>query len=311
MKKLALITILLAGLGIPFGTSGALFQDQDGKIVFYSDRDGNAEIYVMNTDGSDPQRLTFSETDESSPAWSPDGSQIVFLSARNDPAPHTCAPDCNEDIYVMDADGTNERQLTSDPAPEYHPDWSPDGQYILFDADRDNDGQDEIWRMRANGSSQQVLINSGFNDHWADWSYDGSRIVFVSERDGKQEIYTAAADGSDPQRLTDNDLNEYFPAWAPDGSRIAFMSLSRRRKELHILEQTAGGAWQIIDLGVAGEDPVWSPDGTQIVYQNSIDGDYEILMVNVGGSASHPLTQNRAGDFWPDWWAEPRALLVQ
>jgi Tol biopolymer transport system component/putative intracellular protease/amidase len=274
-------------------------------IVYYSEADGNAEIYVMNADGSDPQRLTFNDTDDTSPIWSPDGSQIVFISDRNDPNPFGCFPNCNADIYVMDADGSHERQLTGDPAIESHPDWSPDGQTILFDADRDSDGTDDIWRMNADGSDQRVLIDSGFNDHWADWSPNGSQIVFVSDRDGQPEIYVANADGSGPQRLTDNDLGEYFPAWSPDGSRIAFMTAARRSRHLYLLAQDEQGSWQVIDLGIEGEDPAWSPDGSQILFQDDRDGDFEIYAVDAAGGTPRQLTTNRAGDFWPDWRPGP------
>jgi Tol biopolymer transport system component/putative intracellular protease/amidase len=279
----------------------ALSEPAAPDIVYYSDADGNAEIYVMNADGSGQRRLTFNEVEDSSPAWSPDGTHIVFISDRNDPNPSGCFPNCNTDIYVMDADGAHERPLTGDPAIESHPDWSPDGQTILFDADREGDGLDEIWRMNADGSDQQVLIDSGFNDHWGDWSPDGTRIVFVSDRDGQPELYVAEADGAHPQRLTNNDLGEIFPAWSPDGTRIAFMTAAYRSRHLYVLAQDEQGAWRVIDLGIEGEDPAWSPDGAYILFQDDRDGDFDIYITGADGSHSRPLTANHAGDFWPDW----------
>ena len=84
-----------------------------GKIVFYSNRDANYEIYTMNTDGSNQTRLTFNQAGDFAPAWSPNGRQIVFASFREDE--HLADIDLDEynaEIYVMDTDGSNQRQLT-------------------------------------------------------------------------------------------------------------------------------------------------------------------------------------------------------
>ena len=91
--------------------------DAGEMIAFTSEREGNAEIYIMNADGSNPQRLTNDPAYDAWPVWSPDGSHIAFTSTRNGEA----------DIYVMDADGSNLRRLTYDDAIDIWPDWSPDG----------------------------------------------------------------------------------------------------------------------------------------------------------------------------------------
>ena len=90
------------------------------KIVFLSLRDGNFEIYKMDTNGRNKTRLTRNETDDYSPVWSPDGKQIAFESIR----------DRKWDIYVMDADGGNQRNLTQHPAIDSYPDWHPNGTQI-------------------------------------------------------------------------------------------------------------------------------------------------------------------------------------
>ena len=97
------------------------------KIVFLSLRDGNFEIYKMDTNGRNKTRLTRNETDDYSPVWSPDGKQIAFESIR----------DRKWDIYVMDADGGNQRNLTQHPAIDSYPDWHPNGTQIALDSNRD------------------------------------------------------------------------------------------------------------------------------------------------------------------------------
>jgi TolB protein len=87
------------------------------EIAFFGDRDGNAEIYVMNPDGTGLRRLTEEPTDDVLPAWSPDGAKIAFVSSR----------DGNEELYVMNADGTHVTRLTNDPSDDVDPVWSPAG----------------------------------------------------------------------------------------------------------------------------------------------------------------------------------------
>ena len=136
----------------------ASFPGVNGKIVFFSDRDGNAEIYVMNADGSSQTNLTNNPAaDDEFPAWSPDGSKIAFTSRR----------DGNAEIYVMNADGSSQTRLTNNPAADYLPAWSPDGSKIAFASSRD--GNAEIYVMNADGSSQTRLTNNGALDWSPDW----------------------------------------------------------------------------------------------------------------------------------------------
>ncbi|MCB0043756.1 MAG: PD40 domain-containing protein, partial [Caldilinea sp.] len=169
------------------------------RIVFHSDRDGDLEIYSMNADGSDLQQLTDSPGRDFEPDWSPDGSTIVFSSDRDDPT--------NAQLYLMDADGSNQRPLMPfTPADYLGARWSPDGEWILFHSNLEVDGVPwfNIYKVRKDGSELTDLTGSVDNSFRPDWSPDGQRIVFTSERDGNREIYVMNADGSNPVRLTGN-----------------------------------------------------------------------------------------------------------
>jgi Tol biopolymer transport system component len=271
-----------------------------GVIAFYSERDGNPEIYVMNSDGSEQRRLTFSQFEDSSPDWSPDGRQIAFISDRDDPQAGKCFPDCMYQLYVINADGSGEHKLVETEFRTLHPDWHPDGTKLSFDTEFNLQG--DIYVVNADGSGLQRLIEDGF---WADWSPDGTQIVFASKRDGSIEIYVADADGSNPRRLTENRQLGYFPAWSPDGRRIAFVRLEK--KQIYIMNADGSNAQQLTHQDNA-EDPSWSPDGTQIAFQSSHDGDFEVYTINVQeaiqggeGSGLRQLTDNQAGDLWPSW----------
>ena len=201
------------------------------RILFWSDRDGDQEIYVMNADGSGVTRLTNAPGRDLDAQWSPDGSRILFLSERHNPQIY------NPQIYVMNADGSGVTRLTNDDfsslaAPRA---WSPDGSRILFR--RGVNLRSEIYVMNADGSGVTHL--TGNNDSVGNaaygWSPDGTRILFGSQRDGNREIYVMNADGSGVTRLTNNAAADFPYDWSPDGSRILFFSDRDGNFEIYVI----------------------------------------------------------------------------
>lgn len=199
------------------------------KIVFMSDRipdtsyTARFQIYVMNSDGSSVNQLTFPDPARDSitghlldttsnfyPAWSPDGTKIAFGSTR----------DTNPQIYVMEPNGANVVRLTYDPVAAAQPAWSPDGTKIAFATQRH--GNAEIYVMNADGSNQVNITNSTSSDLAPAWSPDGTKIAFQSDRVGQSAVWVMDADGSDPVMLTDPQAQGGAPSWSPDGTRIAF-----------------------------------------------------------------------------------------
>jgi len=270
-------------------------------IAFYSDRDDNPEIYVIHPDGSGLRRLTFDGAFDDSPAISPNGKQIAFLTARHDPQPRF--PDLKYEIYVVDINGENLQRLTNTPAAETHPAWSPDGLTISFDADYDGDGYKEIYTINLDGSELQRLTQNQANDQFADWSPDGKQIAFSSDRQGSWDIFLMDADGGNQRPLTNTPQWEVFPAWSPDGSQIAFNGLTpaSRNTDVFVISADGRDLRQLTDKAGFDEDPCWSPDGSQIAYQSMIGGNFEIYLMNADGSNQHPLSAHAGDDFWPSW----------
>ncbi len=272
-----------------------------GRIAFYSDRDGNPEIYTLQADGSQPQRLTNDPAFDDSPALSPDGRQIVFLTARHDPNPRF--PDLKYEIYGMNVDGSSPLRLTNTEAAEDHPAWSPDGSKILFDADYDGDGFYEIYTMNPDGTGVARLTSNAANDQFADWSPDGAQIAFSSDRNGNWDIFVMDADGANQRSLTSSPNWELFPAWSPDGSLIAFNVVVSRPGNTDIFLMNADGSdqRQLTDKPGYDENPAWSPDGSQIIFQTRRDGHFELYVMSVDSSQQRPLAISPADELWPSW----------
>ena len=189
------------------------------RVVFVSTSSNSAErtasIRVIGWDGADPVELTRQRIDEAgiyqTPRWSPDGSQIAFVGVREQ----------NLDIWVMDVDGSNVRNLTRHIADDTNPQWSPDGDAIAFVSDRE--GVFDIFVVARDGSRLIKLTGQSGNDVSPRWSPDGTKITFNSTRAGSLQIYVMNRDGSDAVRLTHDGVN-FEPVWSPNGKSILFLS---------------------------------------------------------------------------------------
>jgi Tol biopolymer transport system component len=227
------------------------------KIAFYSERDGNQEIYTMNAaDGSNLTRLTDSPADDSNPSWSPDGTQIAFNSNRDSTEQENFQ---NQEIYVMNAaDGSNPIRLTNNPAWDSLARWSPDGTKLAFYSERDVRG--DIYVMNAaDGSNQTRLTYSSTWDSFPSWSLDGTKIAFDTNRDGNQEIYVMnAADGSNQTRFTYNDVQDTGSSWSPNGTKIAFASDKDGNPEIYLMNAADGSEQTRLTNNTAAEgEPDW------------------------------------------------------
>ncbi len=258
-------------------------------IAFFSDRDGNQEIYLMDADGQNQTRLTSNSAREVNPAWSPDGTKIAFISDR----------DGNHEIYLMDPDGQNQTRLTHNSADEFFPTWSPDGTKIAFMSDRDVGGA-EIYVMDADGQNQTRLTNNIAIDAQPDWSPDGTKIAFYSDRNGNEEIYVMDAGGQNQIRLTNNSAVDLNPAWSPDGTKIAFSSERDGIGNLEIYVMDADGQNQarLTNITTSDFDPAWSPDGMKIAFVRRIAGmdAIDVFVMDPDGQNQTRLT-NPGPDF--------------
>ena len=236
-------------------------------------------------------------------------AQIAFQSDR----------DRNDEIYVMDADGGNQQNLTNHPDRDLAPAWSPDGTRIAFMSNRDGHIRKggvlltfEIYVMDADGGNPQNLTNDPNSDLSPAWSPDGKRIVFSSNREVNFEIYVMDADGGNPQKLTNNPGTDHHPSWSPDGKRIAFSSYrgghfiadSELTSEIYVMDADGANPHRLTENRKNDDSPAWSPDGTRIVFSSDRKGDftnYQIYVMDADGGNLQRLTENRDNDGVPSW----------
>lgn len=263
-------------------------------IAFESDRDGNLEIYSMAADGSNQVNLTNNPADDTDPVWSPDGSQIAFVSNRDN------GEGGGQFIYVMDADGSNVRQLTFENNCRM-PDWSQDGTRIAYHSD------DDIFVINVEGKNPGVnLTNNPERDVNPVWSPDDSKIAWGSSTDGENwRVFVMNADGSDKKQITHDGI-VYGPDWTID-NRIFIGGWNSAEHGSGNFVMDADGS-NVTQVGGKGEVEQLMPFYTnenEIVgcVSGAIDGDDEEISLvgpNYEGWFLN-LTNNDANDRNPDW----------
>ena len=258
---------------------------EPGEKVWY--------VHVMDSDGSNRVRLVEGQAGFlAAPSWSPDGSQIAFVSdVEGEP-----------DIWVMGSDGSSLVNLTEHEAKDHSPAWSPDGEWIAFASVRDSLYW-ELYLMRPDGSDVQRLTWwEDASDLSPTWSPDGTRLAFATKRDGNWEIYTMDRDGGNLARLTKHPADDTNPAWSPDGSRIAFVSTRDGYAEIYLIPIVGGEAVNISNAPFSSEHgPTWSPDGGRIAFYSDRDGEWDIYVMASDGSDVAKLTGDNTDDQVPAW----------
>ena len=282
-----------------------------GKIVFNSNRDGNWEIFTMDSDGTNQTRLTFNDVVDGQPAWSPNGRQIVFHSYHDDTG----------GIYVMDADGTNQRRLTHSFTDEA-PSWSPEGNQIAFQRWKDDD-QDHIYNifvMNADGGNVKQVT-----DFWGagppKWSPDGQWILFAGSElhpigpDGAEtgDIFAIRPDGTDLWQVTETipDTWRLLGGWSPDGKQILYEEAANdiAIEPTSVIATLHPSKPQQAFKRVPVKMPpmrfnhlCFSADGKSILFSSKQDGDRNIYRFGLVDKQLIQLTDSPGKDGSPQEW---------
>ena len=273
---------------VEFGNFGLLFRV---KLSGITERSTEIPATVDNSIYTAAQSFTYPEVFYIGEPL-PGSGRIVFRTTR----------DGNREIYVVNFDGTDERNLTDHFDQDYQPTWSPDGGQIAFDSNRVVRRQVFVMNADWSGAPRLITPLSSSNSLPA-WSFDGSRIVFVSDRDGNRDIYVMDSDGGNLIRVTAHTASDWWASWSPDGSRIVFTSNRDGIAEVYVIvigEDLTGG--RNLTNNPAGDyRPVWSPDGKRIAFYSWRDGNREVYVMNADGKQLRNITNHPADDWYPAW----------
>jgi len=274
--------------------SAVWVSDLSAFIVQMVDGSGQTDLYLVDFAGAIITPITRDQIDEGDAWFSPVSEEFVFVCVQND-----------LDICKSRADGMGWTNLTNIRTREASPQWSPDGQEIMFLSDAA--GITNIWLMDADGSNRRNLsgITLGTDlvvESSASWSPDGTSILFQSMRDENMEIYTVSPDGSNLRNLTQNPATDMNPVWSPDGSMIAFQSDRNDARDVYVLTLATEELVNVSNSPSAKENNfIWAPDGSQLYFDSDERGNYDIYVVNRDGSEKRILIDNPDDDVDPQW----------
>jgi Tol biopolymer transport system component/subtilisin-like proprotein convertase family protein len=219
----------------------------DATKIAYSTSEG--AIIVANADGSG-SRILSQGGFAADPSWSPDGTKIAFAHRGNSG---------DRQVYVINANGSNQLLLTNSVGNKYGPVWSPDGGRILYQNFQGSGAQ--LFVMDADGGNQIMLTSdAGFHSEFS-WSPDGSRILFVHQTNGTSTIDVMNADGSGAHTVSHNSGFDYEPEWAPDGSRIVFTG----DDGIYVVNADGSHQKRYSDGWTADFYPTWQPIPTKLI----------------------------------------------
>lgn len=299
------------------GTSVYAQAPETEKIVFVSKRDGNAEIYIMNPDGSQQVNLTQHPAEDYDPAWSPNGKQVVFSSDRTEGV---------FDLYLMNPDGENVQKVFKDNEYRREPVWSPNGKHIAYaQADKQKAirafgarfaprAEHTLYIAAPNGTSIEKLTK-GFEPSW---SPDGTQLIFVvaglkHASLGLFDLQTRTQKVLRPEELPWT----ISPCWSPQVDKIAFGKLggarfnerggiSFRGSTLYIANSDGTALQQVADGNAL--DPTWSPQGDQLIYNNAIADFFQLYKTDFNGG--NPTQLTREGNNFGADWSNPNVLEI-
>ncbi len=261
-----------------------------GKIAYVTRISGNKEIFVMDSDGRNPQRVTNNGSINLNPDFAPSGKEIIYTSYKKG----------NPDLYRRELFTGLEARISSRQGLNAMGAFSPDGNRIAEVMSKDGDS--EIYLISREGKELSRLTRDPGIDVSPAWSPDGSKLVFVSDRLGKPQLFVMDADGSHVRRLTTSGAYNVTPRWSPKGERIAYARQEEGGFQIHTIGVDGSQDSQLTSQG-NNQHPRWSPDGRFIIFSSTRGGTEAIYLMRADGSAQTLISRGKTRDSHPTWSA--------
>lgn len=226
-------------------------------------------------------------------------TKVAFISLRGG----------NKELFVMDHNGANIRQLTQERSIVLSPAWSPDGQEIAITTYRDRNP--DLFAISLNGNGRRPLSQQpGLNSAPA-WAPDGTRLAAVLTKDGNAEIYSMNRNGTDLRRLTNHAAIDTSPTWSPTGRQLAFVSDRPGSPQIFIMEAEGSNVRRLTYHGIRSERPAWSPPprGDRIAFVGVDGSQSDVYVINVDGSGLQRLTGGNGRNEGPSWSPDGHFLV--
>ncbi len=277
----------------------------------------NWQIFVMNVDGSGRQRLTFTNNEDITPIWSPDGRWIAYVSKRGEnreimvmPAPNVLGVSGVEASRIAPEQyETRAVNITRHPANDWTIGWSPDSAQIAFSSNRG--GYWQVFVARADGTATYQITSDGVSRLSPVWSPDYKWMAYSAKQENNWDIYVMPAPGADGQgakpeqerRLTFAEGNDLSPMYSPDSRRIAFESNRDGDTEIYVMNADGSNQRNVSNSPAAADHgPVWSPDGRQIMFYSNRTGNWDIFVMSSDGQNVINLTNTPDVDEQEPFW---------
>jgi eukaryotic-like serine/threonine-protein kinase len=278
-----------------------------GQIVFASTRSGIPQLYLVNADGTDLTQLTIMEQGACQPSWSPDGSQLVFISPCLGRADFFETIYNESSLYIINADGSGLKQLTPAPGSDFEPAWSPNGTRIAFTSVRG--GFRQIYSLDIESLEVTLLTNTtdAIESSQPAWSPNGTKIAYMAKRVGAYQVWSMNQDGQEAVQLAHSgqELWDYLPTWSSDGRTVFFNQRRPGAFRPWLMQIDSEGLDQEprrMNFITPIEDVSFSPDGYWLVFEGmDSEGNREIYYMTVAGSGRTRLTNDPKIDFDPVW----------
>lgn len=223
-------------------------------------------------------------------------SKIVFVSDR----------DGNDELYMMDYDGSSQTRLTFNKVRDYMPSWSSDGKKIAFTSYRKLTGG--LYILNLDEGKISEISSQGVNFS-PSFSPDGKKLAFCSTQDGNAEIYVATSDGKNIKRLTFNNAIDTAPTWSPTSREIAFTSDRGGTPQIYIMDAEGSNIRRVSFGGTYHDAPAWSPTGDRIAYVSRVDQIFDLYVLNLRTNQIAKLTESNARNESPSWSPDGRHIV--